>query len=432
VKVLARKSLLLRESLLTTVGSVKFPEEKVRYEVATMRYIAAKTTIPVPKIYYFGTAAENTAGLGPFIIMEYIAHDRTMSDALNDPTLLPDASHILDPNISEDKLDFLYRQMANILLQLSSLEFPRIGSLVQDENGHFSVSGRPLTQNMNYLLELTGVGPALLPSQQYSTANEWYSALADMHLAQLTFQHNDAIEDEDDARDKYVARQLFRQLASDGRLASGLQVKDGLDGNSIFRLYSEDLRPSNVLIDKDLHVVGVIDWEFAYAAPAQFSYDPPSWLLLKSPEYWPGGYTSWMEAYEPCLKIFLRLLENEEEKMRADSGIAGDTASLSLSDDGHVSLSQRMRQSWESKSWMVSYAARNSWTFDFIFWRFLDGRFFGDNDDTDYRARLGLLTQQETDAMEPFVQMKMEESKERTLVQWDDGSATAHLAKVLI
>ncbi|KAF5129767.1 hypothetical protein E5D57_006098 [Metarhizium anisopliae] len=57
----------------------------------------------------------------------------------------------------------------------------------------------------------------------------------------------------------------------------------------MFRLYSEDLRPSNVLIDKDLRVVGVIDWEFAYAAPASFSSDPPWWLLLKSPEYWPGG-----------------------------------------------------------------------------------------------------------------------------------------------
>ncbi|QPG94369.1 hypothetical protein C2857_005789 [Epichloe festucae Fl1] len=31
-------------------GVVKFPEEKTKYEVATMRYVAANTTIPVPKI----------------------------------------------------------------------------------------------------------------------------------------------------------------------------------------------------------------------------------------------------------------------------------------------------------------------------------------------------------------------------------------------
>ncbi|KAK7413687.1 hypothetical protein QQZ08_012568, partial [Neonectria magnoliae] len=79
--------------------------------------------------------------------------------------------------------------------------------------------------------------------------------MADMHLTQLTFQHNDAIEDEDDARDKYVVRQLFRKLASDGRLASGFGPQTGVGHESTFRLFSEDLRPSNVLINKDLCVV---------------------------------------------------------------------------------------------------------------------------------------------------------------------------------
>jgi len=240
-----------------------------------MRYIAAKTTIPVPKIYHFGTAAENPTGLGAFIIMDYIEHARTISDALNDPTLKPDESHVLDPNISEQKLEFLYRQMANIVLQLSTLTFLRIGSLAQDEDGQFSVSRRPLIQNMNSLLEFAGVTPTLLPSQHYSASDEWYSALADMHLAQLTFQHNDAVLDEDDARDKYVARQLFRRLASNGRLASGFEIKENRNGGFVFRLFSEDLRPSNILIDKNLCVVGVIDWEFAYAAPMRFSFDPP-------------------------------------------------------------------------------------------------------------------------------------------------------------
>ena len=394
--------------------------------MATIRYIAAKTTIPVPKIYHFGTAAENPTGLGPFIIMDYIEHDRTMSDALNDPTLTPDESHVLDPTISEQKLEFLYRQMANIVLQLSTLTFLRIGSLVQDTDGQFSVSGRPLIQNMNSLLEFTGFTPTLLPSQQYSTSDKWYSALADMHLAQLTFQHNDAVLDEDDARDKYVARQLFRRLASDGRLDSGFEMKDNRNSASKFRMYSEDLRPSNVLIDKDLRVVGVIDWEFAYAAPEQFSFDPPWWLLLKSPEYWPSGYTPWMEVYEPRLETFLRVLEGEEKKMRASSEIAGGMASLSLP------LSQRMRKSWESKTWMINYAARNSWAFDFIFWRFLDARYFGLNEEADYHARLGLLTQQEIEAMEPFVKMKLEEGKERILVLWDHDSAADQLAKVMV
>ncbi|OTB14949.1 hypothetical protein K445DRAFT_61757 [Daldinia sp. EC12] len=400
-------------------GIVKFPEEKVRYEVATMRYIAANTTIPVPKIYHFGTAAENPVGLGPFIIMEYIEHERTMSDALKDPSLGPDESHVLDPAIDEERLEFLYRQMANIVLQLSTLSFPRIGSLDQDEDGEISASGRPLIQNMNSLVEFAGVAPTLLPSRPYDTSEQWFSALADMHLAQLTFQQNDAVLDEDDARDKYVARQLFRRLASEGRLTSEFTAEEkGAD--SKFLLYSEDLRPSNVLVDKNDQVVGVIDWEFAYAAPRQFSFDLPWWLLLKSPEYWDGGYKSWIEACEPRFETFLRVLEAEEENITTSSFIKD------------VPLSQRMRDSWKKKTWMINYAARNSWAFDFIFWRFLDTEYFGENEEGDYRARLKTLTEQQIKAMEPFIQKKMQESNNRSLVEWDHDGAVFQLAKILV
>jgi hypothetical protein len=417
--------------MLTRAGIVRFPDEKVRYEVATMRYIAAKTTIPVPKVYHFGTAAENPTDLGPFIIMDYIKYEISLWNALKDPTLGPNDDHFPDPNISPEKLEFLYRQMANIHLQLSTVKFPRIGSVVEDIDGHFSVSGRPLIQNMNSLVEFTGMSPTVLPSGPYSTSNEWYSALADMHLAHLTFQHNDAVDDEDDARDKYVARQLFRRLTSNGRLASELELEEDGDNPSMYPLYSSDLRPTNVLLDKDLRVVGVVDWEFAYAAPAPFSFDPPMWLLLSLPEDWLGGYESWMEEYEPLLEIFLRLLEDEEKKMRASSEINIGLASLSLSSDRKVPLSQRMRKSWENKTWLINYAARNSWEFDYIFWRYLDTKFFGPNEDEDHHARLGLLTPKELEAMEPFVEIKMEESKERILIQWDHDSTVAQLAKFM-
>ncbi|KND87324.1 hypothetical protein TOPH_08057 [Tolypocladium ophioglossoides CBS 100239] len=248
-----------------------------------------------------------------------------------------------------------------------------------------------------------------------------------MHLAQLTFQQNDAILDEEDARDKYVARQLFRRLASSGRLAIGFDAEKEHDSESIFRLYSEDLRPSNVLIDKDLHVVGVIDWEFAYVAAAQFSFDPPWWLLLMSPDYWPDGYISWMEAYEPRLNTFLSVLEQEEKKMPRKA-----TGERPLPNGRDVPLSKRMRERWESQSWMINYAARNSWAFDFLFWRFLDPNFLGHNEDGEHRARLHLLTEEQIGAMEAFVKMKIERLKDRTLVEWDHDSAVAQMARFMI
>lgn len=420
--------------MLISAACVNCPDEKVLYEVATMRYVAANTTIPVPRIYHFGTAADNPLGLGPFIIMEYVEHEMTMSHALNDPTLGPSDSHSLDPDIGAEKLEFLYSQMANIVLQLSRLTFPKIGSLQQHGgNGNFEVSGRPLIQNMNTMLEIGSIHPALLPSHPFQNSRDWYSAMADMHLNQFIFQRNDAIKDTDqlnDARDKYMARQLFRRLAAENRLAPGFESDDGdEEGWASFRLYSEDLRPSNVLVDKDLRVVGVIDWEFAYAAPSQFAFDPPWWLLLKMPEDWPGGYIAWAEVYEPRLKTFLRVLEAEEEKARQ----VDDSGSTAASANGASRpLSQRMRQSWESKTWMISYAAKNSWVFDFIFWRFLDAKFFGPNEQADHYARLDLLTLQETEAMERLVKTKVDENKEQTLNKWDYEDAVAHLAKFMV
>lgn len=415
-------------------GVVNFPEEKVLYEVATIRYIASHTTIPVPHIIHHGTADENPTGLGPFIIMNYIDHHENMSRALLDPDEPIDKRPILNPNITKERLELLYGQMANILLQLSSLKFPRIGSLVEkrDETGERSVcvEGRPLIANMNAITVHTNAPASILPSRTFASAHEWYSALSDLHLAQLALQHNDAVEDEDDARDKYVARQLFRTIVAEKRLTpeSSSSCQD-------FRLFSEDLRPSNVLLDKDLNVVGVIDWEFAYAAPAQFSFDPPWWLLLEEPDWWADGHREWLKAYEPRLQTFLNVLKIEESKMAAKN-LTKMVDGISLTGGGassmHIPLSQRMRESWENQTWMLNYVARKSWAFDFMWWKFLDEQFFGPNEDQDYQARLDLLTEPQKAAMEAFIQKKMEESKDPKIVTWSDMEAADCLAQVLV
>ncbi|CAG9972395.1 unnamed protein product, partial [Clonostachys byssicola] len=197
-----------------------------------MRFIATNTSIPVPKIYFAGTADENPTGLGPFIIMEYVQHKCTMSEALKDLSLGPDEPHNSTPIFRMNNSYFStgYRQMANILLQLSQFKFDQIGSLVQDKQGNFSASGRPLIQNMNPIIEFTDAPPQLLPSKPYSNSGDWYKAFADMHLLQYTFQHDDAVKENDGEQnvyDTYVGRQLFRNIAADGRLATGLGAQKG-------------------------------------------------------------------------------------------------------------------------------------------------------------------------------------------------------------
>lgn len=186
---------------------------------------------------------------------------------------------------------------------------------------------------MNKLLVYTNIPMWFLLSKMYDIAREWYGALVNMYMAQLALQYNDTTEDDNNVCDKYVARKLFRRLTN----ASTLFPGQGSSGGD-YTLFSQDLRPANVLLDKGLCVVSMIDWEFAYAAPTEFSLDPPWWLLLLEPECWPGGYKEWMNAYDPRLHTFLRVLEAKE----------------TMADKDTPSLSQAMRRSWERGTrWLI-------------------------------------------------------------------------------
>lgn len=299
----------------------------------------------------------------------------------------------------------LYKQIADILLQLSKLSLPAVGSVEQVDDFTWEVTRRPLLLNMNELVRLGTLPRAKLPNTVFKTASSYFEALAQLHIDNLTHQRNDAIESSDECRRKFVSRHLFRKLSREGRLTFSR------NDNGPFRIWCDDFRPGNVLLNENLQIVGVVDWEFTYAAPSELSLAPPWWLLLEQPEYWPGGLEAWTEVYESHLRTFLKVLV-----ARRDAAISSGR----LREDQR--LSGRMRESWNSGDFWVSYAARKNFAFDAVFWQKLDRRFFGPNtnadDDKKWKERIDLLDEAETEYMEPFVNRKLEEMKERVLT-WD-------------
>ncbi|KAJ5174103.1 uncharacterized protein N7500_002034 [Penicillium coprophilum] len=387
-------------------GATMFPDEKVRNEVDIIRYIQQHTTIPVPFVLHWGTKEENPLGLGPFIIMEYIDHVMDLSDVLNTPGFTIKDRPILDPHVDDAKLELLYGQFADILLQLSTLRLPRIGSLVQTDDFTWEVAQRPLSYNANELVRLGTLPRSKLPrvNETFQSALSYFNKLADLHLDHLTYQQNDAIDSADDCRRRYIARLLFRKLAKDGRFTTSSTDLGP------FNIWCDDLRPSNVLINEHLQIVGVVDWDFTYAAPVEFSHAPPWWLLLEQPEYWPDGVEAWTKVYESRLQTFLKVLR-EQEDMAIDRGRLKDEQRLSTP----------MQQSWESGDFWVTYAARKNFAFDAVFWKKLDGRFFGPGTSTDddrWKERIDLLTEDERANMEKVVEEKLEETTTRVLA-WE-------------
>lgn len=99
-------------------------------------------------------------------------------------------------------------------------------------------------------------------------------------------------------------------------------------------------------------------------------------------------------------------------------------------------LSTYMEQSWATGRFFLSYAARKSWAFDAVYWKYLDERFFGDREGSVakndlWKTRVHLLTEEERAAMKPFVGRKMAEAKERRLVDWDSEEAKKTLSGLL-
>ncbi|UNI16483.1 hypothetical protein JDV02_002914 [Purpureocillium takamizusanense] len=391
-------------------GYFRMAEEKLLAEVAAIRYIADHTTIPVPFVLHYGMTEDSPGKLGPFLIMEYIENSGDVTDVLRRPDQACGEKPVLDPDVDEAKLEYVYSQIADIMLQLSACNFSKIGCLglrSHDSNdgndGDPDVSCRPLSFNMAQLGEVGGVPhfELLATSKTFSSSSEYFSALADMHMQQLSYQRNQAVKSADDCRRKYIARQLFRKLAAERRVASS----DTDLGP--FKLWCDDFRPANILVDASHRIVGVIDWEFTYAAPAEFTYAPPWWLLLVMPEEWPEGLDDWTTKYEARLGTFLRAMESKERELIGKG----------LLDDSQV-LSRRMRCSWETGDFWVAYAARKSWAFDGIFWKFLDKRFFGNNEEGAFIDRLKRLPPKKITAMEGFVERKMQEKEECSLVDW--------------
>ncbi|CAG8953757.1 hypothetical protein HYFRA_00006648 [Hymenoscyphus fraxineus] len=332
-------------------------DEKVTNEVNFINFLKDHTTIPVPRVTSWGLTAESPRGLGPFMIMEFI-EGMKLSAFLKTPTESEQDDEILNPEIDDGVLDQIYGQIANYMIQLSRLEFSAIGSISRDEQRKtWDITSRPLTYNMNELATVSGYPIDKFPTEPFTSVRSYLEETADSHILHFHTQRNLASTPED-ARRRYIARHRFKQLIP----------KYCLDDTGPFVPYCDDLQPSNILIDPEtLQITGLLDWEFTNAMPAQFSSDPPWWLLLLGPDMWLEDYSlnQFLTLYEPRLEQFLSALEKAE---KSDSKIKKEHA-------GWPPLSQRMRESWESGRFWFDYGIRKSFDIDAVYWEVMNARF---------------------------------------------------------
>ncbi|KEY73236.1 hypothetical protein S7711_11489 [Stachybotrys chartarum IBT 7711] len=288
------------------VGSVcdRYADEKTAMEVETLYLISEKTTIPVPKVRAWGIAADNALCLGPFIMMDFI--DGVSLDTIirADPT-----TRLMKHDINDSDIEFIYRQFANIWLELFQLNFDKIGCLPPIKTG-FPVCARPLTLKLHDILQAGGVDCFGDRNKPISTALEYFHHIVSQDWKQLHEQAN-SVDGEYNARAKYA---LFKRL--DSALPNFLHEKY-IEGP--FKLLCDDLGLANLIVrsQEDLTIVGVVDFEWSYIGPAQM-FGSPWWLLQGRLNNWSTQYDKESgeiaDRFAKNLQIFTRVLEEEERK----------------------------------------------------------------------------------------------------------------------
>lgn len=369
-------------------GTVHAPwrEEKVGNEVAVLEYLREKTSIPVPRVLCWGPAEESPYQLGPFIIMDFM-EGVDLSEIMETPGRARDEVPVLNPNIDNKILDYLFEQIAVYLLELSRLEFPRIGAISKDAaSGEWTVADRPLTWNMNELVTL-GDHPAeqLDAMGPYERASDYFLSKASQFKTHLERQRNVAQDDEKEAWDRFVARRVFEKLVPVYNVSDG--VHSAGEGGR-FRLFCDDMRPTNMLVDPEtLRITAVLDWEFTNAMPAQFVADVPSWLLLKRPNVWldEDKTDEFVRLFKPRAEQFIRAVERVETREQLRTGSRP--------------LSAQMRDSWKSGRFWFNFASRCCFDVDEVVWEFLQGEGRGE----------AMLDESEQAEKARFVKHKMEQ-----------------------
>ncbi|KJK82709.1 hypothetical protein H634G_01846 [Metarhizium anisopliae BRIP 53293] len=223
---------------------VPWIDEKMDVEIATMKYVAANTTIPVPRIRAHSSAKNSPIKMA-FIIMDYIK-GKNLRELGFPKDLDVWYSGTTQPTKAREKM---YQNLAQLYIQLRQLEFPEIGALGLPKRTMTRASGFPEHK-------------AFKTSKEYVDALLW---LGDNLLDKGT----NSMLDIRGERGLYASHD-FRRFVMESWL-------DAAQDCGPFVLVHGDLGIQNLLWDDDLNLVAVLDWEWSSVMPLQF-FVPPPWL----------------------------------------------------------------------------------------------------------------------------------------------------------
>lgn len=252
------------------------------------------------------------AGIG-YILIEYMEESQG--------TMLSNTwpSACLDKTLRAN----FFRGLSHILLSITRIPLPRIGSFIIDNDGFLQLNNRPLSIELQ-LLESDNIPTGISRHYTYSSVDPYIADLLAAHDSRLRNQPN-AIKDISDFAIQSGALAAMRTISC---LFFDRNLRHGP-----FVLSLTDLHQSNILVDDELHIRCLVDLEWACSRPIEMIV-PPYWLTDEGVEIDPAKY----EIYRA---EFLEILISEEKRSNISA---------------MPSLSDVMKKTWESGTFWYSLA----------------------------------------------------------------------------
>ena len=193
----------------------------------------------------------------------------------------------------------LFRDLSRIILSLSQLPLPSIGSWTIDKRGVLKLANRPLIHQFQSL-ENEGIPTNIARNLTYATADAYYIDLLACHDSRIRNQPNSIV----DEKDGYA--QMANLFAMRG-LLSHFTSRDLRHGPFVFTL--TDLHGSNIFVDCNWHIKYIIDLEWACSLPIEM-LSPPYWMTSRAVDELEGDE---LQTFETAYQNFTDIFEKEDK-----------------------------------------------------------------------------------------------------------------------
>lgn len=199
---------------------------------------------------------------------------------------------------TRERRDHFYSQLIDILAQMRQLEFPSAGFLVPDPSGGPDPAMGPLSSIHINEMQVQGLR-TVAPKAPFTSATDFishqFNVMTEAYRLPMSEQSLETARLEVFAL-KHLERELSRFI-------------DANWDKGPFVLSHLDLRWPNIMVDDDLNILAIIDWEWTGSIPRQL-FTPPSWIAGREPPYVMGD--EYREEFTQFHKVILAKSETSD------------------------------------------------------------------------------------------------------------------------